>query len=575
MDGSSLECPAGRAKNNRMRRVSLGSSYRVILPVNARWLDLGKGDTAMNSHALVLSGRCAPFQRRLVLCGLLTALLFVVCRMAFGQTFTTLHTFTGTDGALPIGKLIQGQDGYLYGTTLGAGPTQFGTIFKMRPDGSGFTTLYLMPGNLGNSLSGLTQGPDGSLYGTTLFGGASGFAGAVFKAQPDGSGIVNLYSFMGGSDGGNPLSAPVPGGDGYVYGVAPLFGSASNGSGSYGNGVVYKLATDGSSFSVLYTFSGSDGQAPYGGLILGNDGLLYGTTAGGGIDNAGTVFRISRDGATFQQLHVFTGPDGFELFAGLIQGSDGLLYGTTISGGSTGGGTIFKLGTDGTGFAVLGEFDNKPGFTFLGGQQVPWSTIVEGPDGNLYGSSLTGGANGSLYRVARDGSGFTTLYSFSALDSSNINIDGGYPLATLIASDGSLYGTTSYGSASGFGSIFKLSLFTYTWSGYLQPINTDGSSIFKLGRTVPVKFQLTGTSAEITNAVARLTIAQVSNNVIGTYMEASSTSAADSGNQFRYDPTSGQYIFNLGTSGLSTGTYELNVDLGDGVQNRTVLISLK
>jgi hypothetical protein len=114
----------------------------------------------------------------------------------------------------------------------------------------------------------------------------------------------------------------------------------------------------------------------------------------------------------------------------------------------------------------------------------------------------------------------------------------------------------------------------YSWSGVLQPINTDGSSIFKLGRTVPVKFQLTGASAGITNATATLSVAQVSSTVTGTYLEAVSTAAATTGSLFRHDATSGQYIFNLDTSGLSTGTWSLKIDLGDGAV-RTATISLR
>ena len=114
----------------------------------------------------------------------------------------------------------------------------------------------------------------------------------------------------------------------------------------------------------------------------------------------------------------------------------------------------------------------------------------------------------------------------------------------------------------------------YEWSGFLPPINADGSSIFKLGSTVPVKFQLTGASAGITNAVATLSVAKISATVVGTAMEAVSTSAATTGNAFRYDPSSGQYIFNLSTKPLSTGTWQLSVDLHDGLSH-TVTISLR
>lgn len=112
----------------------------------------------------------------------------------------------------------------------------------------------------------------------------------------------------------------------------------------------------------------------------------------------------------------------------------------------------------------------------------------------------------------------------------------------------------------------------YTWSGLLQPVNQNGSSIFKLGRTIPVKFQLTGASAGVTNAVARLYVAKISESVVGTEEEADSTSNATEGNLFRY--SGGQYIFNLSTEGLTVGTYQLRVEMGDGVL-RVVNFSLR
>jgi hypothetical protein len=115
---------------------------------------------------------------------------------------------------------------------------------------------------------------------------------------------------------------------------------------------------------------------------------------------------------------------------------------------------------------------------------------------------------------------------------------------------------------------------TYAWSGVLQPVNADGSSIFKANSTVPVKFQLTGASAGIANLEAKLYIAKVSNNIVGTEEEATSNAAADSGNVFRYDAASRQYVFNSGTRSLEVGTYQLRIDLGDGTTN-TVTVSLR
>ena len=115
---------------------------------------------------------------------------------------------------------------------------------------------------------------------------------------------------------------------------------------------------------------------------------------------------------------------------------------------------------------------------------------------------------------------------------------------------------------------------TAAWSNVLQPVNADGSSVFKLGSTVPVKFALTGASAGISNLSARLYLQRVGAGATGTVLEAISTSNATTGNLFRYDATSGQYIFNLNTKTLSAGTYQLRIDLGDGVL-RTVNISLR
>jgi len=112
----------------------------------------------------------------------------------------------------------------------------------------------------------------------------------------------------------------------------------------------------------------------------------------------------------------------------------------------------------------------------------------------------------------------------------------------------------------------------HNWTGVLQPINVNGTSVFKLGRIVPIKFQLTGASAPLTNAVVRLYVAKVTDSVIGTEEAADSNSNATEGNLFRY--ADGQYMFNWDTSGLSAGTYQLRFDMGDGVL-RTVLVSLR
>jgi hypothetical protein len=180
---------------------------------------------------------------------------------------------------------------------------------------------------------------------------------------------------------------------------------------------------------------------------------------------------------------------------------------------------------------------------FVNGTQVSGSVVT-------YTATANDSVAGSVPVTCSPASG--TLFAYGAT------------IVRCSASDG--HGNTGSGS-------FTVNV-TYSWSGFLQPINPDGTSIFRLGSTVPVKFQLTGGAANITNLVATLTVAKTSNNVTGSYNEATSNAASDSGSTFRYDATSNQYIFNMSTSNLSTGTWSLQINIGDGVQ-RTINISLR
>jgi hypothetical protein len=186
--------------------------------------------------------------------------------------------------------------------------------------------------------------------------------------------------------------------------------------------------------------------------------------------------------------------------------------------------------------------------------KLPCTTIVHGTG--------TSGAAVSYSASASDACDGAVAPSCSRASGSTFP----YGITTVTCSASDAHGHTASGS-------FKVEV-EYNWSGVLQPINADGSSIFKLGRTVPVKFQLTGGSAGVTNLLATLSLAHVSSSITGTYVEAVSTSAATTGNVFRYDATSKQYIFNLATDGLSAGTWRLSIDLGDGLA-RTVDISLR
>jgi len=268
-----------------------------------------------------------------------------------GSSFTNLHSFGGgSDGAQPYASLITSGN-TLYGATLQGGTSGVGAIFKVNTDGSNFTNLYYFNNYAGEPNAGLILS-NSVLYGTTSYGYYISDSGTVFKMNVDGSNFTNLHSFTltqvngsgvnTNSDGAYPESSVI------LFGNT-LYGTTYRG-GSSGAGSVFKVNTDGSNFTNLYSFTGgNDGAEPYAGLTLfGN--TLYGTTQNGGSANSGTVFQLNTDGSNFQSLHSFsaavassyTNSDG-AYPRGVLILSENTLYGTTQSGGSAGKGTVFAL----------------------------------------------------------------------------------------------------------------------------------------------------------------------------------------------------------------------------------------
>ena len=276
---------------------------------------------------------------------------------------------------------------------------------------------------------------------------------------------AQIHSFGLGADGAGPYAGLVQGTDGELYGTTH-WGGASN------VGTVYKIQTDGTGYALLYSFSssGGDGNYPYSGLVQGSDGALYGTTYQGGASNVGTVFKIQTDGTGYALLYSFLSnrADGSNPFSGLLQGSDGALYGTTRSGGASGLGTVFKINPDGTGYALLYSF------SYVNGAN-PQGTLIQGNDGALYGTALFGGAwgYGTVYKINTDGTGCAPLHSFTDV----IGWDGSYPASGLIqGSDSALYGTTLYGGR--------------IYSGTVYKINTDGTGYAQLSYFAGGGFQV-------------------------------------------------------------------------------------
>ncbi|HEY6271196.1 MAG TPA: choice-of-anchor tandem repeat GloVer-containing protein [Terriglobales bacterium] len=264
-----------------------------------------------------------------------------IFKMTSRGALTTLHSFDLTDGAHPIGALIQAADGNFYGTTYeGASHHCFGgcgTIFRLTPQGR-LTTLHTFGGIDGaNPRAALVQGTDGNLYGTTSNGGMN-LDGTVFKITLGGT-LTTLHNFDG-ADGILPEAALVQASDGNFYGT-------TDSGGTFEDGTVFKITPEGT-LTVLHNFTSGDGSDPVAPLLQATDGNLYGTTELGGANcttgfgvGCGTVFEITLEGA-LTSLHSFNETDGYEVQGGLVQATNGVLYGTTSFGGLNQDGTIFS-----------------------------------------------------------------------------------------------------------------------------------------------------------------------------------------------------------------------------------------
>ncbi|MGO9517968.1 MAG: choice-of-anchor tandem repeat GloVer-containing protein, partial [Candidatus Korobacteraceae bacterium] len=380
------------------------------------------------------------------------------------QTLTTLHSFDSTDGAYPFAGLFQASDGNFYGTTYNGGANNEGTVFKITPSGTlvwvySFCSKTNCPdGAL--PVGGLIQYTDGSLYGTAGYGGANN-RGTVFKITLSGT-LTTLYSFCNleaCADGSQPYAGLILGSDGNFYGTT-LFG----GKYTYGEifeitpsgspTTLYSFCPDKNPCP--------DGARPSGNLIQGADGRFYGTTQAGGANHnndcategCGTVFAFA--GGGLKTLYSFCAQsgctDGQTPNAGVIQATNGYLYGTTNFGGANNNnGTVFKSTTSGA-LTSLYSFCSVNGC--LDGQG-PTAGLLQATDGNLYGTTSAGGSKGAgtIYEMNLSGA-LATIYTFCSQSGCS---DGQDPYAALIqGTDGNFYGTT-FGGGAGYGSVFSLS----------------------------------------------------------------------------------------------------------------------
>jgi uncharacterized repeat protein (TIGR03803 family) len=371
---------------------------------------------------------------------------------AAAQPILILHSFNGgvSDGLGPQGSLLL-YGSNLWGMTERGGGANEGTVFSIGADGSSYAVRHSFANSLtdGHQPMGSLTTTGSGLWGMTEQGGLPN-AGVIFQIGSSGGGYNVIRSFAGGpTDGAEPFGSLTQSG-GTFYGFTSSGGSIRNTtSGNYSNGAIFKMNTDGTGYNLLHSFGGpGDGQLPqFGGPVV-SGSSLYGMTEIGGI-GGGIAFKMNIDGTGYTILHTFGGSaqgDGAGPSGQLIL-SGSTLYGMTGGGGAVNDGTIFRINTDGTGYAVLHSFTGSAGDGFdpTGELTLLGST--------LFGMTNGGGADalGVIFGINTDGSDFEIEQSFAGGAS-----DGAGPVGDLLVSGSMFYGMTSGGGSSNDGVIFSI-----------------------------------------------------------------------------------------------------------------------
>jgi uncharacterized repeat protein (TIGR03803 family) len=340
------------------------------------------------------------------------------------------------DGSNPVGSLILLEGGSVGGTTTSGGANNFGTVFTYNDD-SGVTKIHDFSTPLGGS------GPNGSIISDTDFFGVTASGGlfntGVFYTNGLNGVRTKIYDFNGTVDGQNPNGEIIEVEDGIFYGTLRFGGPNSAGT-------VYSLTENGE-FELLHAFDGStNGQFPYSGVLAHSDGNLYGTTINGGNNGDGIIYRITQEGS-FEKLHdLFGFFDGESPEAGLVEGTDGLLYGVTTEGGNFNGGTLFQYNPETFSFTVLHQFASSTHGS------APIGDLLLHSDGSFYGTTTENGPDeGTLFRYDQS-TGFEVLHSFDP-ESDGFSTEGS------LAEDevGTVYGFCTQGGALNGGTAFKYS----------------------------------------------------------------------------------------------------------------------
>jgi uncharacterized repeat protein (TIGR03803 family) len=393
------------------------------------------------ARTLILKGVCLVNSRNtarsaLTICGaLLTSTC--LCTQSRAGGLTTIASFNGGNGANPqySGVTFDAQ-GNLYGTTVGGGANGDGTVWEIAKGSNTITTIAAFNGGNGQGpAAGVTFDAQGNLYGTTNQGGGNG-DGTVWEIAKGSNTITTIASFNV-SNGSNPFAGVTLDAQGNLYGTTRFGGAGSDGT-------VWEITKGSNTITTIASFSGSNGRTPYGGVTLDAQGNLYGTTRLGGANNDGAVWEIAKGSGTITPQASFNGGNGKAPYAGVTSDAQGNLYGTTTAGGANSAGTIWEIASGSGTLTTLFSFNTTNG-------QMPVGGVTLDAQGNLYGTTNMGGADGTgaIWEIAAGSGTLTTLASFNTTS-------GSFPQSSVtLDPQGNLYGTTNGGGAGDVGTVWQ------------------------------------------------------------------------------------------------------------------------
>ena len=352
------------------------------------------------------------------------------------MAFERIFSFDGKSGASPFGNLFLASDGHFYGMTSAGGSTGHGTVFSYNPTTKAYSLLYSFDGTNGALPYGsLVQANDGKLYGLAFEGGKNG-KGTIFYYDRQARVFAKKFDF-GTTNGENPGGSLFKATDGKLYGMATA-------GGTEGMGLIFSFDPASGLFAVRHDFNYSKGINPYGSLLFAKDQLLYGMTHAGGKSGYGTIFSLNPLSGNHEKLHDFDDLHGAYPKGTLVQAKNNRLYGMTTYGGSLDSGTLFSYDVLTKTFTKLHDFDGRNGAYPRGG-------LIEGQDGLLYGVTDAGGSSGcgTIFSVDPASGKHLKLFDFN-------EANGKYPSGKLFQEqNGVLFGVTEAGGANGLGTLFS------------------------------------------------------------------------------------------------------------------------